>query len=306
MNLYFYYNGGEKENDMESIKDRIIKLRNLFRLTQQELSKEIHISDKVISKWERGESEPSLADTKSLAQFFKVSMDYLASGIISSSDKLVLERKPTTGELADDFLKQCLKIVKNKDLQKYKDILLPKKVIGRAVPEYGEHVMSLSGGVFRGDNYWEWQNVVTPYIDRQKLIALDNFDIYDKLKDLPTSYGEVRFLAKKNNNQEILTLMPRDDSDDFYHDRDIRPLTAKDIKGCTDVRFYKELAKQGKDELNTALIELDAYNKNFWEIVKCLIENGAVKLMSDRYTDKFVPDILATKMLLEIAREKVK
>ena len=55
---------------MESIKDRIVKLRNLLRLTQQDLSEKIHISDKVISKWECGESEPSLADTKSLAEFF--------------------------------------------------------------------------------------------------------------------------------------------------------------------------------------------------------------------------------------------
>ena len=295
---------------MESIKDRIVKLRNLLRLTQQDLSEKIHISDKVISKWECGESEPSLADTKSLAEFFKVSMDYLASGIVSPSDKLVLERKPTTGELADDFLKQCWEIIKIKNLQKYKDILLPKKVIGRARPEYGEHVTNLSGGVFKGDHYWEWQNVITPYIDRKKLIALDNFDIYEKLKDLPTSYGEVRFLAKKYNRQDILTLMPENHSSDFYYDRDIQPLSAKDIKGCTDIGFYKELSKAGQNELNSALNELCEDNENFWLIVKCLIENGAVKLIPlyDAYyeTTQYVPDVLGTKLLLEMAREKTK
>lgn len=187
---------------------------------------------------------------------------------------------------------------------------MPKKVIGRARPEYGEHVTNLSGGVFKGDHYWEWQNVITPYIDREKLIALDNFDIYEKLKDLPTSYGEVRFLAKKYNRQDILTLMPEDYSSDFYRDRDIQPLSANDIKGCTDIGFYKELSKAGQIELNSALNELCEDNENFWLIVKCLIENGAVKLIplydACYETNQYVPDVLVTKLLLEMAREKTK
>lgn len=315
---------------MELLKDRIVKLRNLYRLTQQDLSLEIHVSDKVISKWERGESEPSLSDVRLLSDVFKVSIDYIVNGVPSSSDKLILEKKPTTEELADDFINKCWEIIKSKGLQKYKEMLLPRKSIGdnnlgnsglnkyshagvlnlNSFKRHNNKSFCLTGGVFKTDNLWEWKNVVTPYIDRKKLIALDNFNFYDKLKDLPTSYGEARFLAKQNNRQDILNLMPENHSSDFYHDRKIKPLSANDIKGATDIMFYKELVKSGQNELNIALNELNENNKNFWEIVKVLISNGAVKLIPqyDDYseTNKLIPDKLGTKLLLEMAIEKTK
>ena len=75
-----------------------------------DLAKKLNISDKVVSKWECGESEPSVSDLINLAKIFNVSLDYLAKGTISNSDKRILEKQPTTGELADDFLDQCKKI----------------------------------------------------------------------------------------------------------------------------------------------------------------------------------------------------
>lgn len=291
------------------MNERIVKLRKLYRLTQMDLAKKLNISDKVVSKWECGESEPSVSDLINLAKIFNVSLDYLAKGTISNSDKRILEKQPTTGELADDFLDQCKKIIRDKNLNKFKDLLLPQKVIGRAKPEYGEHVTQLVVGVFKGDKYFEWQNVYTPYLDIKKLLALDNYELYTALIDLPATFGELRFQLKQRNDLNALKLTePKDhSSNDWTWEKPKEKLRAKDIKGLTDVRFYQLLTTQ--EDKNLALEELSENNKNYWKIIYTLILNGAYKekvISADEYGVKKDKDILATQMLFEIAKQKMK
>lgn len=57
------------------LKDNLSKLRKEQNLTQKQLAELINYSDKVISKWERGESYPDLLALKQLSAFFKVSID---------------------------------------------------------------------------------------------------------------------------------------------------------------------------------------------------------------------------------------
>lgn len=305
------------EVNMNKINERLIKLRKLNHLTQEELAKKLNISDKVISKWECGESIPQLEFISQLSNLYNISLEYLINGNPSEKDKTILNRKPTTGEYADIFLKQCLDIIKDNKLERYKNILLPQKNIGSAQINYGEHVTSLSGGIFKANKYWEWQNIVTPYIDTDKLIKLDNYEIYEKLKHLPTTYGEVRYLAKIKNDEETLKRMPQNHSSDFYHDRPIQNYTAKQIQGCKDVKFYINLKSKSdcqdcleEEPLNYALEHLEPTNPNYWEIVEILIKRGAVKLTCEYDSNKernvYKPDNLTTQLLLQTAIENKK
>lgn len=58
-------------------KDRLIKLRKELNLTQEELAKKIGYTRTAVSAWEIGRNEPSNADTIKLANFFRVTTDYL-------------------------------------------------------------------------------------------------------------------------------------------------------------------------------------------------------------------------------------
>ena len=56
---------------------RIKELRQEFKLSQQQLAKEIGVSQKAIDFWEKGINEPKASYIKKLAIFFNVSSDYL-------------------------------------------------------------------------------------------------------------------------------------------------------------------------------------------------------------------------------------
>jgi transcriptional regulator with XRE-family HTH domain len=64
------------------IKDTIIELRKQKKLTQKQLAEHINYSDKVISKWECGESYPDILALKTLSKFFNVSIDEIVDGSI--------------------------------------------------------------------------------------------------------------------------------------------------------------------------------------------------------------------------------
>lgn len=56
---------------------RLKELRKENKMSQEELSKETCFNQSTISKWERGEREPNIEVLILLADFFKVSTDYL-------------------------------------------------------------------------------------------------------------------------------------------------------------------------------------------------------------------------------------
>lgn len=64
---------------MNSVKDKIYKLRKRQGLSQEELGFEIDVSRQTISKWELGTSEPDLKNLQALSKFFKVDLNYFLS-----------------------------------------------------------------------------------------------------------------------------------------------------------------------------------------------------------------------------------
>ena len=62
-----------------NLHDKLIALRKEQNITQKQLSQKIHYSDKVISKWERGESYPDIEALKALAIYYNVTIDSLVN-----------------------------------------------------------------------------------------------------------------------------------------------------------------------------------------------------------------------------------
>jgi len=62
----------------ETFGQRLLTLRKEAGLGQVQLAKELDVGKSVISLWEKDICEPTLSKLKAIAQFFSVTIDYLA------------------------------------------------------------------------------------------------------------------------------------------------------------------------------------------------------------------------------------
>ena len=65
--------------DYEKIGKFIFKLRKGKNLTQKQLAEKLNVTNKAISKWERGEGVPDIFILKQLADLFHVTVNDLLS-----------------------------------------------------------------------------------------------------------------------------------------------------------------------------------------------------------------------------------
>ena len=65
------------ENLNEIIGKKLLYLRKRNKLTQAELAEKLCYSDKAISKWEKGESLPSVEVFYKISKLYGVSLDYI-------------------------------------------------------------------------------------------------------------------------------------------------------------------------------------------------------------------------------------
>lgn len=78
---------------MISFGSRLQELRNMRKMTQEELGNHFEMSKSAIGMYERGEREPSLELVVKFAEFFNVPVDYMLGGDntdVSSIDPEVL------------------------------------------------------------------------------------------------------------------------------------------------------------------------------------------------------------------------
>ena len=64
-----------------TIADRILELRKVRGISQEELADKIGVSRQAVSKWESEQSVPELDKIVLLSNFFDVTTDYLLKGI---------------------------------------------------------------------------------------------------------------------------------------------------------------------------------------------------------------------------------
>ena len=63
----------------ERISENLTKLRKNAKLTQLEFAEQINYSDKAISKWEKGESLPSIDILEKICDFFNITLNDLTN-----------------------------------------------------------------------------------------------------------------------------------------------------------------------------------------------------------------------------------
>ncbi len=72
--------------DCEKTGKLILALRKAKAMTQKELAESLHISDKAISKWERGSGCPDVSMLPALAKLLDVNIEDLLAGEITLND----------------------------------------------------------------------------------------------------------------------------------------------------------------------------------------------------------------------------
>lgn len=72
--------------DTNLIGGLIRRLRTEHSLTQRQLAQQLHVSDKAVSKWERGLGCPDVSLLPALAQVLGVELEGLLSGQLDSND----------------------------------------------------------------------------------------------------------------------------------------------------------------------------------------------------------------------------
>lgn len=70
-----------------SLDKNLKKLRKQYKLSQEELAKELNISRQAISRWEIGKTEPDIKMIQKIAKFYNVSIEELLSDEDTSSKK---------------------------------------------------------------------------------------------------------------------------------------------------------------------------------------------------------------------------
>jgi len=75
--------GGDPVADDKNfqIGERIRECRKLKKMSQSELAEAIGVSDNTISNMETGNNNVKLENIEKVADFFKVSLDYLVKGV---------------------------------------------------------------------------------------------------------------------------------------------------------------------------------------------------------------------------------
>ena len=92
-------------NDLTILGTRIAELRKRCHLTQETLANELGVTVSAVSKWETGASMPDLSVFRALADFFRISTDYLL-GRDLTAQFLLCDDSYFTGNMTTDILRQ--------------------------------------------------------------------------------------------------------------------------------------------------------------------------------------------------------
>ena len=106
--------------DNKKFGDFIKELRKEKQLTQKELGEKLNITDKAISKWERGLSFPDIAVLKDLAEFFEIDISELLNGERGKKQEIYREKA----------IKEAIENYKNIEEKKKEKVQKVKKRIG--------------------------------------------------------------------------------------------------------------------------------------------------------------------------------
>lgn len=89
------------------IGEKITELRKNNKLSQEDLAEKLGVTRQTISKWELGQTYPSIKQAKELSKIFNISLDELVNNDIKN---LLVEKTSNTEKLAGIIIK-ILKVI---------------------------------------------------------------------------------------------------------------------------------------------------------------------------------------------------
>lgn len=196
-----------------SFAERLSLLRKISNKKQIEIAQEIGCSDKTLSKWENGETEPSMSELSKLSTIYNVSLDFLMLGkVVSKEDaktnKRVCDKKSTTN--LEDELNELL------------------KPYGRFTSEDKSKLFKISAAEI--------------LVDIDSLVERGDIDLYHKLNE---TYRFIKtYKCPNNSDRSILDCNPQDK----IYDKPYK-LTFQDCLYTNKLDFYKEALKVFEEEV---------------------------------------------------------
>ncbi len=70
-----------------SLGERLALLRKQKGVLQKQVAEYLNVSDKTVSKWENGETEPNLDIINNLSTYYGCSLDFIIKGEVKAEDK---------------------------------------------------------------------------------------------------------------------------------------------------------------------------------------------------------------------------
>ena len=84
----------------------IYQLRTEKKLTQKQLAAALHVSDKAISKWERGSGCPDISLIPMIGKVFDVNIEYLLCGDLKEKNIPLLDQVIEDNQTGDKKVKK--------------------------------------------------------------------------------------------------------------------------------------------------------------------------------------------------------
>lgn len=182
--------------DNNKIGKFITELRKKRGLTQSELGEKLYVTDKAVSKWERGLSLPDITLLNSLADILEVNISEILNGEYGEDKNLNIEEAIKKAELK---LKEELKIKKQKYILCFTIILIVLGISLRIIySNIKEKEKYNPVKIVDGKNFYKLENYK---IEEKGLDFLTK--ILSKTEDKADNYTISAFEIKLNNNGTI-------------------------------------------------------------------------------------------------------
>ncbi len=163
----------------QKIGNLIKKKRKENGLTQKELAEKLDITDRAISKWERGICCPDISLLKDLCKILGININELLSGN---------ELKEITDEESENILIETVKTYTGIEKKKNKRLLL-FTVLLLIFYVFLVIAMYLTFNQLNRTDGPNWETIQTKKMTDKLFIALENYD-YDYLKQMAKKQGD--------------------------------------------------------------------------------------------------------------------
>ena len=97
--------------DIQKTGILISELRRKNHMTQKELAEKLHVTDKAVSKWERGAGYPEITTVPLLAETLGVTANEILTGCLADADKEQRKDEPAEQKSADVNLSQTVEYI---------------------------------------------------------------------------------------------------------------------------------------------------------------------------------------------------